>query len=135
MYKGSCLCQRVQYELTAEPGDFGFCHCVSCRKASGSSHAANAPVDRAYFRLVSGTDVLREFESSPGMFRAFCTNCGSPIYAYRAEMPDKLGIRLGTLDTPFNKQPVGHKFVAEAPPWAPISDQLPKHFGHALFHK
>lgn len=135
MHKGSCLCQQVRYELTAELGDFGFCHCVSCRKASGSSHAANAPIERKHFRLVSGADVLREFESSPGMFRAFCTNCGSPIYAYRAEMPDKLGIRLGTLDTPFNKQPSGHKFVAENPPWAPISDQLPQHLGHASFQK
>lgn len=134
MHKGSCLCQRIQYELTTDPGDFGFCHCVSCRKASGPSHAANAPIERASFRLVCGADVLREFESSPGMFRAFCTNCGSPIYAYRAEKPDYLGIRLGTLDTPFYKQPMGHKYVAEKAPWAPISDGLPQFPGHTLFH-
>jgi len=135
VHKGSCLCQRIQYELAADPGHFGFCHCVSCRKASGSSHAANAPIERAHFRLVGGADVLREFESSPGMFRAFCTNCGSPIYAYRAEKPDYLGIRLGTLDTPFDKQPMGHKHVAEQAPWAPVSDGLPQFSGHAVFQR
>ncbi|TAN11142.1 MAG: GFA family protein [Burkholderiaceae bacterium] len=135
MYKGSCLCGKVRYELTADPGDFGFCHCVSCRKASGSSHAANAPIDRVNFHLIAGADVLREFESSPGMFRAFCTNCGSPIYAYRSEQPDHLGIRLGTLDTPFHKQPIGHKFTSECPSWAPILDTLPQYPRHALFQK
>ena len=135
MQKGSCLCQRIQYELATDPGDFGYCHCVSCRKASGSSHAANAPIERSNFRLVSGAELIREFESSPGMFRAFCTNCGSPIYAYRAERADYLGIRLGTLDTPFTKQPMGHKFVAEKATWAPIKDDLPQFLGQAFFHR
>ncbi len=133
MHKGSCLCQRIQYELTAELGDFGYCHCTSCRKASGSAHAANAPIRRANFCLLRGTEVLREFESSPGMFRAFCTNCGSPIYAYLSKNPDYLGIRLGTLDTPFSKQPLGHKFVAEKAMWEPINDGLPQFPGLVLF--
>lgn len=135
MHIGSCLCQRIQYELTAEPGDFGYCHCISCRKASGSAHAANAPIGRANFRLLTGGEVLREFESSPGMFRAFCINCGSPIYAYRAENPNYLGIRLGSLDTPFSKQPLGHKFVAEKATWEPIDDELPQFSRQALFQQ
>jgi hypothetical protein len=135
MHKGSCLCQRIQYELTAELGDFGYCHCTSCRKASGSAYAANAPIGRANFQLLSGAEILREFESSPGMFRAFCTNCGSPIYAYRAENPDYLGIRLGTLDTPFAKRPLGHKFVAEKAMWEPIDDGLPQFPRLALFQQ
>ena len=64
MHRGSCLCGRVRYELSREPGEFGYCHCTSCRKASGSAHAANAPVDRDAFTLTAGDDVLREFESS-----------------------------------------------------------------------
>ncbi|MGB3288971.1 MAG: GFA family protein [Burkholderiaceae bacterium] len=135
MHKGSCLCRQIQYELTAEPGDFGYCHCVSCRKASGSAHAANAPISRANFHQLSGAEALREFESSPGMFRAFCSNCGSPIYAYRAENPDYLGIRLGSLDTPFAKQPLGHKFTAEKAMWEPIDDDLPQFPGKALFQR
>src|SRR3954462_11938525 len=101
MYKGSCLCRRVQYDVIGELGDFGYCHCTSCRKASGSAHAANAPVERAQFRLLSGADTLREFESTPGKLRAFCSRCGSPIYAYLAASADVLRVRLGTLDTPF----------------------------------
>lgn len=126
MFEGSCLCGHVRYRLTAEPGAFGYCHCTSCRKASGSAHAANAPVDRAAFELLQGQSSIREFESSPGKFRAFCSNCGSPLYAYLAATPDVLRIRLGTLDTPFTKQPQAHTWVSEKAPWEPITDAIPR---------
>lgn len=129
MYEGSCLCQKIRYRLTQEPGEFGYCHCASCRKASGSCHAANAPVKREHFHLLEGAALLREFESSPGMFRAFCSNCGSPIYAFRAERPKLLGIRLGSLDTPFFKLAKEHRYVAEKAPWEVITDQLPQYPG------
>ena len=103
MHKGSCLCQRIKYEIDGELGDFGYCHCTSCRKASGAPHGANSPVDRARFRLVQGVDSLREYESSPGKLRAFCGHCGSPIYAYLTASRDVLRLRLGSLDTPFDK--------------------------------
>lgn len=125
MYEGSCLCRTIRYELASEPGDFGYCHCRMCRKASGSAHAANAPVDRANFHFVQGAEALREYESSPGKFRSFCSNCGSPIFAYLAETPGVIRIRLGSLDTPFHKQPRAHTFVAFAACWAPIVDDLP----------
>ena len=126
MHKGSCLCGNVRYELIGELGEFGYCHCTSCRKASGSAHAANAPIERADFHLVSGTDTLREFESSPGKFRGFCARCGSPIYAYLAATRETLRIRLGSLDTVFMKQPRAHTFVSDKASWEPIADNLPQ---------
>ena len=125
-YEGSCLCRGVRYEIEGELGDFGYCHCTSCRKASGTAHAANAPVDRARFILLSGADMLREFESSPGKFRAFCGTCGSPIYAYLAATRDMLRLRLGSLDTPFDKQPRAHTWVSDKAPWEPLNDGLPQ---------
>ena len=125
-HHGSCLCGSVRYEVTGELGDFGYCHCRSCQKASGSAHAANCPVDRYAFRLITGADVLREFESSPGKLRAFCSRCGSPIYTYLVSNNDVLRIRLGTLDTPFAKQPQAHTFVAEKALWDPIDDRIPQ---------
>lgn len=123
---GSCLCGSIQYKITAELDDFGYCHCRSCRKASGSAHAANAPVDRADFHLLGGQEVLREYESSPGKLRAFCSTCGSPIFAYLRASPEVLRLRLGSLDTPFTKQPKAHTFVSDKAPWEPISGDLPQ---------
>ena len=126
MHRGSCLCGAIRYELTAELGDFGYCHCQSCRKASGSAHAANAPIDREHFRLLSGSEVLREFESSPGKLRSFCSRCGSPIYAYLTATPAVIRIRLGSLDTPFTKTPRAHTWVSDKALWEPLDDGVPQ---------
>jgi hypothetical protein len=126
MHKGSCLCRSIRYELSAELGDFGYCHCTSCRKASGSAHAANAPIARADLHWVGSVETLREYESSPGKFRAFCSRCGSPIYAYVAATSDVLRLRLGSLDTPFSKRAKAHTFVADKADWDHIEGQLPQ---------
>jgi hypothetical protein len=126
IHRGSCLCGRVRYRIDGELGEFGYCHCTSCRKASGSAHAANAPCERGAFSLEAGADVLREFESSPGKRRAFCSQCGSPIYAYLVATPDVLRIRLGSLDTPFTKQPQAHTWVSDKATWEPIDGGIPQ---------
>lgn len=120
------MCGAIRYEIEGELGDFGYCHCKSCRKASGSAHAANAPIDRARFRLVSGGETLKEYESSPGKIRTFCSNCGSPLYAFLRESADVLRVRLGTLDTRFEKRPRAHTFVADKAEWEPIEDSIPQ---------
>ena len=102
MFKGSCLCGDVRYEVRGDLGEFGCCHCTSCRKASGSAFGANSPVDRERFTLLSGEASLREYESSPGKLRVFCSRCGSPLYAYLRRTPEILRLRLGALDTPFH---------------------------------
>lgn len=125
-YEGSCLCKGVRYQVDGELGDFGYCHCTSCRKASGSAHGANAPVDRARFRLLSGAERLREYESSPGKLRVFCATCGSPLYAYLAATPEVLRLRLGSLDSPFDKRPRAHTWVSDKASWEPIDDDVPQ---------
>lgn len=126
MHRGSCLCRKILYQVDQELSDFGYCHCRSCRKASGSSHGANAGVERRSFRIFDPDGLLREYESSPGKFRAFCSNCGSPIYAYLSASRSALRIRLGSLDTEFHKLPRAHTFVADKAPWDVIEDNLPQ---------
>jgi putative intracellular protease/amidase len=125
-HRGSCLCGAIAYEVTGDLGDFGYCHCQSCRKASGSAFGANAPVDRARLRFVRGADRIREYESSPGKLRGFCPTCGSPLYAYLRATRDVLRLRLGSLDTPFAKSPKAHTFVSDKADWEPIEGGVPQ---------
>lgn len=126
MHQGSCLCGEIQYSVDGEPSDFGYCHCTSCRKASGTAHAANAAVARSDFTLSDRQGYLREYESSPGKHRAFCSNCGSPLYAYLNKSPNEIRIRLGTLDTAFTKNAKAHTFVADKASWEIIYGELPQ---------
>ncbi len=126
MHEGSCLCGSIQYSIDAELSEFGYCHCKSCRKASGSAHGANAGIERQRLHLDDPNSYLKEFESSPGKFRAFCSNCGSPLYAYLTATAGVVRIRLGTLDTPFHKTAKAHTFVGEKATWDVIEGDVPQ---------
>jgi hypothetical protein len=63
-YRGSCLCGGVRYAIDGELGDFGYCHCTSCRKASGSAHAANAPIERAQLTIVAGGEMIGSLDTA-----------------------------------------------------------------------
>lgn len=126
MYEGSCLCGKVRYRIKAELSDFAYCHCRSCRKASGSAHGSNASVARQHFELSDPKGLLREYQSSPGKFRTFCSNCGAPIFAYLGATRDIVRVRLGTLDSHFDKRAKAHAFVGEKAPWHSIEGNLPQ---------
>ena len=126
MYKGSCLCGSIRYEAKELNGPYVYCHCTSCRKASGSAYAANvsSPIDT--FRVVSGERYSQSFESSTDKFRYFCSRCGSPLYTIVGKDPSVVRLRLGALDSTFTEPPAAHIFVSEKPGWHTISDTLPQ---------
>ncbi|MFI5306019.1 MAG: GFA family protein, partial [Polyangiales bacterium] len=95
MIEGSCMCGGVKYEATGPLTLMARCHCVQCRKASGAEFATNGNVPADGFHLVSGEDLLRRYESSPGKFRVFCGRCGSPLWKRDDTKPDVLRLRLG----------------------------------------
>jgi hypothetical protein len=127
MLEGGCLCGGIRFQITGKLGPAGYCHCKQCQRASGSAFAANAPARTRYFQLTSGADLVSEYESSAGKFRAFCRRCGSPIYSRRDSEPDLRRIRLGTLDSDPERRPLAHVWVGAKAPWYPIEDGLPQY--------
>ena len=126
MYTGSCLCGGIQFEIHQEVGPVQICHCIQCRKAQGSAFVTNTPIQEENFKLVSGRDLLRSFESSPGKQRVFCKNCGSPIFSKTEKLPGVVRIRVGTLDGDINTKALAHFYVAHKANWFQITDNLPQ---------
>lgn len=129
LQQGSCLCGTIRYEIRGELGPIVLCHCAQCRKAQGSAFAANAPVRTADFAIVSGSESLAAYESSPGKKRHFCRGCGSPIISTRDSAPDFVRVRIGTLDSSVQARPSAHNFAASKAEWYEIRDDLPQHTG------
>jgi len=113
--------------VTGKLGPAGFCHCKQCQRASGTAFAANAPVRTKYFELFSGSELVSDYESSPGKLRSFCRRCGSPVWTRRTTEPDLLRLRLGSLDGDPGRRPLGHVWVSAAAPWYAILDSLPQY--------
>jgi len=125
MHTGSCLCGGVRFEIEGELESIQLCHCGQCRKAQGTPFASNIPVAASSFRLRSGAELLREFESSPGKKRIFCSRCGSPVFSKREQMPEVLRIRAGIIDGPLDTKPAAHFYTASKADWWEINDALP----------
>jgi hypothetical protein len=122
----TCLCGGVRIEISGKLGPVVYCHCTRCQKASGTAFAANADVRAKYWSLVRGGEWIREFESSPGVRRAFCGRCGSPLYSLRSAAPDVFRIRIGILDDDPGRRALAHFWVGSKASWHEIEGDLPR---------
>lgn len=126
MLTARCLCEGVRFEITGKLGPVVYCHCSQCRRASGSAFAANADLHTRDVRWISGRELVQEYESSPGQFRAFCARCGSPLYSRVDADPAVIRVRLGSLDGDPGRRSQAHYWVGSKAPWFEISDALPR---------
>jgi len=129
---GGCMCGAVRYETTGEPVMVTHCHCRSCRRHNGAAVATLAGFKA---EQVTFTGKERKFySSSPGVKRAFCGNCGTPLTweGDAGELGLFCEIHLSTFDDPAALVPTAHAFVADRIPWFDVADRLPRYEGGRL---
>ena len=127
MYKGSCLCGDIRFEITGEIKNIVYCHCSKCRKAQGSAFATNGNLEEKNFKIISGKGNLTEYESDQGQYKYFCKKCGSPIISKNNSHPGTVRVRLGTIETEIKEKPEAHIFVSSKANWEEINDDLPQY--------
>jgi hypothetical protein len=126
--RGGCLCGGVRYEIDAQLGAAGYCHCTRCQRRTGTAASVSARVAPGSFRLVGGEDLVRVYAPPDGFEKAFCTACGSGLFSRSPHDPGQLAVRLGTLDEDPGIRPSYRQFVAYAAPWETIPDDgLPRY--------
>ncbi len=126
MYTGGCYCGAVKFEISSAIKNIVYCHCSQCRKLQGSAFASNGVVDTEHFKLVSGKKDLTAHKLSETQTRYFCKHCGSPIKSKNTKVPNKIRVRLGTIDTDIKEKPQAHIFVASKANWDDIYDGIPQ---------
>lgn len=126
-YIGGCLCGKVRYEIDGEIKDIIYCHCSQCRKAQGTAFATNGNVSVDAFNYIAGENELTSYESTPGQTKYFCRHCGSPIISKNRSVPDKVRVRLGTIETDIVERPAAHIFVTSKANWEEIEGSLPQY--------
>jgi len=123
----ACLCGDVRIAISGKVGPLVYCHCRRCQKASGTAFSANVDVRRTYWTFVAGEALVRELPSMPGVFRAFCLRCGSPLYSRRDTNPDVLRLRLGLLEADPERRSLAQCWVRSKAPWFDLTDDLPQY--------
>ncbi|WP_187334772.1 GFA family protein [Novosphingopyxis iocasae] len=128
VYPASCLCGGVRYDVSGPLDEAALCHCSMCRRATGSAFNVAVPVAEAQLRWIArGT--LREFESSPGKMRAFCSGCGAAVYSRRTAKPGQLRLRIGLIEGLSDLSDVYHIYWADRLSWMDRFGDLPKNAG------
>lgn len=85
-------------ELVAPTLFASYCHCESCRRTHGAPFVAWTAVPHEAFRLSRGSDAITEHASSPGVVRAFCGRCGTPLFYRGDSAPDRIYVPVAILD-------------------------------------
>lgn len=101
--QGSCLCGAISYQVSTPLKAVTHCHCKKCQKAHGAVFATYASALLSAVSINAAAGVLRSYESSVGVTRQFCSQCGSSLFWSDANglYPGWISIAIGTLDTPF----------------------------------
>ena len=122
--KGSCLCGAVTFTLVKDFKAFHLCHCVQCRKITGSAHASNLFTAPENIEWTSGTDLVKTFDHPENNFRkVFCGECGSGL-PYESRRIPMLIVPAGSLDDEPETEPADHLFWDEKAQWyASIQDK------------
>lgn len=124
---GQCLCGSVSYSASVEPVMAGNCHCVDCKKSSGSGYAPTLFFPKESLS-VSGD--VRFFESKgksgKSVERGFCPQCGSQLFGKPEVMPEFIAIRAGTLDDTSAYKPQLNLFSSHGAPWDVMDESLPQ---------
>ena len=119
---GRCLCGDIRFEYRCTPIETVHCHCETCRRHSSSPFTTFIVIDKGTFRYTHGAPVA--YQSSPGVERTHCSQCGSPIaYEGRGEF----ALYACTLDDLRNINPDKHVRIDEQLPWVEVADQLPRY--------
>ena len=96
-----CSCGAVEARCEGEPVRVSVCHCLNCKRRSGSAFAAQArfPADRVRVSGATTSFAMHGDEGSLATFR-FCPICGATI-CYTADVqPDLVAIPIGAFADP-----------------------------------
>jgi len=108
-FTGGCLCGKVRVLATGKPYRVGLCHCLDCRKHTGSLFHASA--------IFPADAVTTEGETRDYRGRQFCPDCGSSVFGRSG---DEIEVSLGALDAPDQMAPTYELWTVRRESWLPL---------------
>jgi len=121
---GGCQCGKIRFTTTGDPLWVAHCHCGDCRGATSSAFATYTGFKKQ--NVTWEGDEPAGYESTPDALRAFCKNCGTPLYYASGRWPENIHLFVGTFDVPAGFSPQVHVYAGERLPWVHLDDGLPE---------
>ena len=126
----SCRCGQLKATVTGEPVRVSVCHCLNCKKRSGSAFAVQArwPKDDMAIEGRSKTFVIVADSGNRATFH-FCPECGSDVFytidgKFDDKFDDLIAIPLGAFDDPFFLRPSFSVWESRKHDWLEITGDV-----------
>jgi hypothetical protein len=120
VYTAGCACGQVRFTARGAPKRVGLCHCLTCRKTSGSAFNAFVVFPAS---AVTTEGEVTGWQAEPGAdHRCFCPRCGSQVFARGPH--DEIETRLGVFDEPNLFHPAYESWIGRKEAWL-HTDDLP----------
>ena len=119
-----CHCGGVEIVATFPSRFCAHCYCFSCRTTHAAGVVTWIGFLRSQVRIAKGAELVRDYVSSKGTRRKFCTQCGTRL-AFESEhrgWQDEMHLPLALFVTPVDRTPHANSFPEERPPWAPFHE-------------
>ena len=126
----SCRCGQLRATVTGDHVRFSVCHCLNCKKLSGSAFAVQArwPAERVTIEGRSNSFVLVADSGNPATFH-FCPECGSDVYyVIDGKFDGLIAIPIGAFDGPFFGSPEYSVWEKRKYDWVEILGDKVEHF-------
>jgi len=117
---GGCHCGKIAYQAEVDPNTVRICHCTDCQTLTGSAYRANISAPAESFLLLKGEPkiYIKTADSGAKRAHAFCSNCGTPIYAAAVTDPQTYSLRVGTIKQRAELRPKLQIWCRSALPWS-----------------
>lgn len=115
-----CACGEASITVNAQPMLHGVCHCTNCKRRTGSAFGISAYFDRAAVEGRSGETRVCSFRHTAmnhDQERHFCARCGTTLFWFVSNMPDKIGIAGGCFAPDGLPEPTGSYRHNRREPW------------------
>ena len=125
----SCRCGRLKATVDGDPVRVSACHCLNCKKRSGSAFAVQArwPEHRVTIEGGSKTFVTVADGGNRCTFH-FCPNCGSDVfYTIDGKFDGLVAIPLGAFDDPYFTSPQFSVWEERKHDWVEITGEDVEH--------
>jgi len=126
-HEGGCLCGAIRFEVRGKPLWVAHCHCFSCRRNTGAPVATFVGLSKEQFLLTQGRPAT--FASSPGVSRAFCATCGTPLTYEAEQFAGEVHVYVSAFDEPSDFVPTAHVHTREQISWLKLDDGLKRFEG------
>jgi hypothetical protein len=114
----SCTCEQLRLTVDGEPLRLSLCHCLSCKRRTGSAFGIQARFQEEDVRLEGEhRDYVRVSEKGIARTFSFCPNCGNTVFWKSEDAPDIVAVPVGAFADPDFPAPTVTVWEKRRSPW------------------